>query len=138
MVTLAPGAEALSDPVQMEVGPLQELAVSLFSAGATGPASYHFNANQINYIASGDAAASALAAAFTGTSGAWYFVDGVDVLARSSERATIVALGDSITDGFGSTVGANHRWPNLLAQRILAAPAEDVYEIYDGLDEPPA
>jgi lysophospholipase L1-like esterase len=121
-VTMAPGAEALSDPVQIEVGPLQELAVSLFSSGATGPASYHFNANQINYIASGDAAPSASGAAFTGTSGAWYFVDGVDVLARPRERATIVALGDSITDGFGSTVGTNHRWPNLLAQRILAGP----------------
>ena len=130
-VTIAPGAEALSDPVRIEVGPLQELAISLFSAGATGPATYHFNANQANYVASGDAAADATGAPYTTTSAAWYFVDGVDVLSRPPDRAAIVALGDSITDGFASTVGANHRWPNFLARRILAGPPGHADSVVD-------
>jgi len=130
-VTIAPGAQALSDPVPLAVQPLAHLAVSLFSAGATGSASYHFNANQTNYIAAGDAASSASGAAFTTTTAAWYFVDDVDVLVRPEVRNAIVALGDSITDGFGSTPNANHRWPNLLAQRVLAGPPGLVDSVVD-------
>jgi lysophospholipase L1-like esterase len=130
-VTIAPGAQALSDPVPLAVQPLAHLAVSLFSAGATGPASYHFNANQTNYIAAGNAASSASGAAFTTTTAAWYFVDDVDVLVRPEVRNAIIALGDSITDGFGSTPNANHRWPNLLAQRFLAGPPGLVDSVVD-------
>ena len=130
-VRIAPGAEALSDPVQMAVRPLASLAVSLFSSGSTGPATYHFNANQTNYIARGNAASSTSGAAFTTTSAAWYFVDDIDVLVQPQTRNTIVALGDSITDGFGSTPNANHRWPNLLAQRILAGPPGLVDSVVD-------
>lgn len=131
IVRIAPGAEALSDPVQMSVRPLASLAVSLFSGGSTGPATYHFNANQTNYIAPGNAASNASGAAFTTTSAAWYFVDDVDVLVRPQTRDTIVALGDSITDGFGSTPNTNHRWPNLLAQRILGGPPGLVDSVVD-------
>ncbi len=130
-VMIAPGAEALSDPVPVVVQPLAHLAVSLFSAGATGPATYHFNANQTNYIAAGNAASSTSGAAFATTSAAWYFVDDVDVQVRPEVRNTIVALGDSITDGFGSIPNANHRWPNLLAQRILAGPPGLVDSVVD-------
>src|SRR5205823_2935138 len=79
----------------------------------------------------GNAASSTSAAGYVGSTAAWYFVDDVDVLARPSDRATIVALGDSITDGFGSTVGANHRWPNFLAERILAGPRGLVDSVVD-------
>jgi lysophospholipase L1-like esterase len=51
----------------------------------------------------------------------WYFLDGVDVPASSASRA-IVAFGDSITDGARSTAGANHRWPNFLAERLNQDP----------------
>jgi lysophospholipase L1-like esterase len=47
------------------------------------------------------------------------FLTGVDVLAPESASA-VVAFGDSITDGARSTVDANRRWPNILADRLLA------------------
>lgn len=127
IVRIAPGAEALSDPVQMAVQPLVSLAVSLFSGGATGPASYHFNANQTNYIAAGNAASSTSGAGFTTTSAAWYFVDDVDVLVRPQTRSTIVALGtrspmasaqrQTRTTG-GPTFSPNEFWPALQASLI--------------------
>jgi len=52
----------------------------------------------------------------------WYFVSGVDVLADASAGA-IALLGDSITDGRGSTTNGNDRWPDVLARRLHASAA---------------
>jgi lysophospholipase L1-like esterase len=120
-VTIKPGAEVVSDPVALNVPAQTDLAVSLFTAAATGPATYHSDAQQVNYIAAGDQAGSDSATAFTTTSQSWYFLDDVDVQAGPAAPAGVVAFGDSITDGYQSTVGANARWPNDLARRFLAA-----------------
>jgi lysophospholipase L1-like esterase len=119
-VTIPLGGEALSDPVPLKVAPLEELAVSLYLPAATGRATYHFTAQQTGYIASGDHASATAGTAYTTTDTSWYFVDGV--LAHNTAAAgTVVAFGDSITDGFASQVGANARWPNYLARRLDAA-----------------
>jgi len=131
-VTIAPGAEVVSDAVRMPVPAETDLAVSLFTQAATGPATYHSDAQQINYVSTpGDFAASESGSAFATTSGSWYFVDDVDVLAAPQTRGAIVAFGDSITDGFASTVSANARWPNDLARRILAGPPGQVHPVVD-------
>src|SRR5207248_2310426 len=81
-------------------------------------AGIHYSAQQTSYIGEGD-----LTAAVTIPEGAsitsWVFLTGVDVLAPDSASA-IVAFGDSITDGARSTVDANHRWPDILANRLIA------------------
>ncbi len=120
-VTIKPGAEAVSDPVALNVPAQTDLAVSLFTAAATGPATYHSDAQQVNYVAVGDQARSDSATAFTTTSQSWYFLDDVDVQPGPAAPAGVVAFGDSITDGYQSTVGANARWPNDLARRFSAA-----------------
>jgi len=120
-VTIRPGAEVVSDPVAVNVPAGTDLAVSLFTAVPTGPATYHSDAQQVNYISAGDQAGSDAATAFTTTSESWYFLDDVDVQASPASPAGVVAFGDSITDGYQSTVGANARWPNDLARRFLAA-----------------
>jgi lysophospholipase L1-like esterase len=51
----------------------------------------------------------------------WYIITGVEALADSSSH-TVVTLGDSITDGRGSTTDGNDRWPDFLAQRLQANP----------------
>jgi lysophospholipase L1-like esterase len=117
---IPPGAEALSDPLHLTVRPLQDLAVSLYLPQATGPATQHALGQQVNYVATGNHALDASAAAFTTQTQSWYFLDGIDVLATARDRGTIVAYGDSITDGFHSTVNANARWPNDLARRLDA------------------
>jgi lysophospholipase L1-like esterase len=122
------GAQVLSDPVAMRVWPLQELAVSVYLPGQTGAATFHADAQQVNWVsAAGDHAADSDAGAFTTPTLSWYYVSGL-VVQSSSADGTVVAFGDSITDGVGSTADADARWPNDLARRLdaLAGPTLSV------------
>lgn len=116
-VVLPAGAEVLSDPVPLGVAAGQDLAVSLYVPGSTGPATRHPGAYTTSYTAAGDHAGDPDAGAFTSTITSWYLLDGVDVRARPGTGA-VVALGDSITDGTNSTVDANRRYPDDLARRL--------------------
>ena len=117
-IQIPDGSEALSDPVRMNVPRLTDLAVSVYLPQATGPATQHALGQQVNYIASGNHTADGSGSAYTGQTQSWFFIDSVDVSSRDDQLGTLVAFGDSITDGFNSTVGANARWPNDLARRL--------------------
>ena len=114
------GAQVLSDPVAMRVQPLQDLAVSVYLPGPTGPATFHHYAQQVNWVsAPGDHAAEEDAGAFTLPVQSWYYVS--ELVVRSPGPAgTVVAFGDSITDGVGAVADTNGRWPNDLARRLDA------------------
>jgi lysophospholipase L1-like esterase len=116
-VTIPAGAQKVSDPVAFNVQPLTELAVSVYVPDATGGATNHSDAQQNGYIASGNHASDSAPSAYTHTTGSWYFVDGIDVYSKTAS-GTVVAFGDSITDGYLSLTGANARWPNYLARRL--------------------
>ena len=100
---------------------LSNLVVSLYLPDTVVVNTFHSLGVQTTYVSSqGDfTAAATLPTASTTTS--WFFLTGVSV-ATKRPPAAIVALGDSITDGYASTVDANRRWPNLLASRLQAAP----------------
>lgn len=117
-VRIPAGEQVLSDPVGMRVSALQELAVSIYVPGRTGVATLHSQAQQVNWVSTeGDHAGEAGADAFMIPVPSWYYLSGLDV--RSSGAAgTVVAFGDSITDGVQSSVGSNDRWPNDLARRL--------------------
>jgi lysophospholipase L1-like esterase len=117
-VRIPAGEEVLSDPVGMQVSALQELAVSIYLPGRAGVATVHAGAQQVNWVSTaGDHAAEAGADAFMIPTESWYYLSGLDV--RLSRAAgTLVAFGDSITDGVNSTVNGNDRWPNDLARRL--------------------
>jgi lysophospholipase L1-like esterase len=120
-IAIPEGAEALSDPVVLPVGSQQDLAISLFTAGETGPATVHGSAFQTNYVSDpGNFAAADSAAAFTKTTGSWFFVSAVDVLASPEVKGAVVALGDSITDGASARPDKNERWTDVLERRLLA------------------
>jgi lysophospholipase L1-like esterase len=114
----------------MHVRPLEELAVSVYLPTATGPATNHGDAQQTNYIASGNQAAATAATAYTSTASSWFFVDGVDVRDPGS-ATTVVAFGDSITDGYLSQTGGNDRYPNYLARRLSAAQGSHAPAVVD-------
>ena len=117
-VSIPPNALVLSDPVKLAAPASGDLAISIFLPGKTTGAGIHYSAQQTAYIGAGDqTAAASIADPATITS--WVFLTGVDVLAPHSASA-VVAFGDSITDGARSTVDANRRWPNTLAERLLA------------------
>ena len=85
----------------------------------------------MNYVAAGNAAGSELGSTFTTQTYAWYFLDGVDVQPAAQVGGTVVAFGDSITDGYQSTVNANLRWPNDLARRFVALPPAQDHAVVD-------
>jgi lysophospholipase L1-like esterase len=117
-VTIPPNALVLSDPISISVAPLSDLAISLFLPKPELGGGIHYSAQQTNYLAGGDlTSAIDLPSATTLTS--WAFLTGVDVDAPMS-AGTIIAFGDSITDGARSSNDTNHRWPNYLADRLLA------------------
>ncbi|MEU8229151.1 SGNH/GDSL hydrolase family protein [Actinoplanes sp. NPDC048967] len=114
--SIPPGAPALSDPVALPVPALSDLVVSIHLPRRTAAATVHGSAFQTNYLAAGNVTRSpALTGATAVTS--WYFLSGVSV-ATAPRAASIVAFGDSITDGAITTVDANHRWPDFLARRL--------------------
>jgi lysophospholipase L1-like esterase len=120
-VTIPPHADVYSDPVVMRVAPESNLSIDLYVPGPTGPATYHHLSYQTTFWASGDRVEQSGADGFTNSDRAWYFLDGVDVRGGDA-RGTVVTLGDSITNGQGSTVNGNNRWPDDLARRLLASP----------------
>jgi lysophospholipase L1-like esterase len=112
----------VSDPVDLEVPALSDLAISLFFPQTTEALTTHSLALQTNYVSAetGDSTAEAkFPVAKTIVS--WPFLTGVDIVA-SSRGAAIVAFGSSTTDGDGSTKDANRRWPDVLAERLQKSP----------------
>jgi lysophospholipase L1-like esterase len=119
-VTIPAGSAVTSDPLTGTVAPLAELAISIYLPGATGPATSHQYAGQTTFVAAGDRVADASGASFNRRLPSWYFATEVDVRTATAD-GTIVAFGDSITDGVGSEAGSDDRWPNFLARRLEAA-----------------
>ncbi|GLY71204.1 SGNH/GDSL hydrolase family protein [Amycolatopsis taiwanensis] len=120
-LTIPPGGEVQSDPVSLAVPEGGNLLVSVYTPQAGGPVTYHQVANQTSYVsAAGDHATEEAGGAYLEKITFWPYVSRVDVLSRAS--GTVVTLGDSITDGNNSTRDANHRWPDYLADRLIAQP----------------
>jgi lysophospholipase L1-like esterase len=119
-VTIPPGAPIVSDPVDFDIPNLAELAVSIYLPQTTAGLSGHTLGVQTTFVAapgSGDQT-GAVAVPTPTTTLIRYFLAGIDVLAGDEVKA-VVTFGDSITDGFNSTVDANRRWPDRLAERLL-------------------
>jgi lysophospholipase L1-like esterase len=119
-VTIPAGAEFISDPIDIQVAPLSDLAVSIHydlpPDGQTG----HPGSRATSYLVHGDVVTAA------GLPGArkfdhWYQLAAIDVVAQP-DAAAIVTLGDSITDGHGATTNGNDRWTDVLAKRLQGDP----------------
>ena len=118
-VTIPPGAPMVSDPVDLEVAPLTDLAISLYLPGNTGSPTTHAMGLRNAYVSeAGDFTRDAEISSGS-TMNSWYWVSAVDVLAPEG-ASVIVAFGDSITDGATSTPGTNGSWPSVLAERLPA------------------
>jgi len=115
------GALAISDPIDLEIPALADLAVSVYVASDPGSLSEHVLGLHTTYVASGDATGKTVLAGATKAQ-SWYWISSIDVLAPA-DSALIVAFGDSITDGATSTPDAERSWPGILAARLEASPA---------------
>jgi lysophospholipase L1-like esterase len=117
-IAIPPGAPALSDPVDLEVPDLAEVAVSIYLPDPTAGQTVHSVGRQTAYISqAGDFTGAPTIPAPT-TTEMRFFLSGIEV--QADDRAkSIVTLGDSLTDGMNSTLDANKRWPDRLAERLL-------------------
>ncbi|MET7641196.1 SGNH/GDSL hydrolase family protein [Streptomyces sp. NPDC005438] len=113
------GAQLVSDPVGFTVPEDSNLLVSVHLPGPVYAAPVHSATQQSSFLSeggSGDRTGDRQGGSFTRTLRMWPFLTGVDV---RGGPGSVVALGDSITDGVGSTEDQNRRWPNVLARRLL-------------------
>ncbi|MFB8181402.1 SGNH/GDSL hydrolase family protein [Streptomyces sp. NPDC055966] len=120
-VTVAPGAVAWSDPLPGTLPPGTDLAVSLHTPAAAGPATGHGMAMQTSYTGPGNHTAEESGANWTRATGSWWYLDAVSVRPSRAAVRAVAALGDSITDGWHSTTDLNRRWPDYLARRLNTA-----------------
>ena len=119
-VTLPVGGRLASDPVPLNVPDQADLLVTVYTPHPSGPVTYHPDSLQFSFLArGGDHAAQESGTSFSEASNHWQYVDGVDVAGGRATRS-VVAFGDSITDGAGSNWN-NLRWPDFLARRLLRA-----------------
>ncbi|WP_428935765.1 GDSL-type esterase/lipase family protein [Streptomyces sp. ACT015] len=143
-VEIPAGAQAFSDPLAFTVPQDTNLLVSFHLPGTVPAAPVHRLAVQRSYLSEpGDHTADVSATAYPTVLTSWPLLTGVDV---GGGPGSVVALGDSITDGTMSTTDANRRWPNVLAARLLGQGAVPRYgvlnagisgnrvvsEVYDG------
>ena len=126
------GAMVVSDQIDFELAPLADLAITIHVRGAPPDVTGHPGSRTTSFFQAGDAvSARALPSAVRVEH--WYFLSGIDV-AAGPDAAAIAVLGDSITDGRGSTTDGNDRWPDVLARRLQSNDAtRDVAVLNHGI-----
>jgi lysophospholipase L1-like esterase len=110
------GAQVVSDPVDLRIAPMSNLTVSCYLAAgqATLNLTSHPGSRTTTHLVNGD---HHLDTDLPGSAGAdhWYLISGVEVVGSES---ALVIVGDSLTDGRGSTTNGNDRWPDQLSARL--------------------
>jgi lysophospholipase L1-like esterase len=117
---IPPGAVVVSDPVDLEVAPLSHLAISVYLPSRTAATTAHSLGLQTTYVSPPGDFTDVAVMPVASTNQSWWFLTGVEVTA-SGRTAAVATIGDSITDGARSTPDTNNRWPDHLAERLLAS-----------------
>ena len=116
-VVIPPGEVALSDPFEFDLPALTNVAVSVYFGDISATTiTGHPGSRTTSFIVASNSVSTASLPGAKKTAH-WYLITGIEVQAHNSSKA-IVVLGDSITDGRGSTTDGNDRWPDVLAQRL--------------------
>ncbi len=117
-LVIPPGKTAVSDAVDFDLAVAADVAVSLYFGEVPPDLTGHPGSRATSYIKTGDASGDhAMSGAVT--TDHWYILGCIETLADSS-RSVLVAAGDSLTDGRGSTTNGNDRWPDNLFRRLQA------------------
>jgi lysophospholipase L1-like esterase len=119
-VTVPAGSTVTSDPIDLALPALADLAITLYLPVETLPSTSHPQSARGYVSDAGDFTGATDGAPFRTPTQHWFFLDTVEVL-RQDDASAIVAFGDSVTEGTGTTFDANRRWPDFLARRLVAA-----------------
>lgn len=117
-ITIPAGAPALSDPVELAVPAQADLAISLYLPGTVQATTIHDMALTSSYLSPAGDYTSSVSMPVSRSITSWPFLTEVDVDGAAS---TLVAIGDSLTDGARSTGNVNRRWPDYLVRRLQAS-----------------
>ncbi len=142
-VTIAEDSWQNSDPIDLDFisdpnNPLlidKSLAVSFHIVGESGPMTYHAKASQSSYLAAkgaADVCSSEDEAAFPYATTSWFFLDALE-MNMAAPTKVIVAFGDSISDGSGSTINGFDRWPDVVSRRLHAKFGNTVALVNQGI-----
>lgn len=130
-IVIPPGAPVMSDPVDLPLPALGTVVVSFFVPDVTPVTTFHWDARQTMYIVAGNKVAET---DFKPDSTIVARILLSEILVdRPANARAIVTFGDSITDGDSSTVDANHRWPDVLARRLIDAGGPPVAILNQGI-----
>jgi lysophospholipase L1-like esterase len=117
---IPPGASVISDPLDIELRSFARLSVSYFGEGFIPVETHHFEAQQTAYISVPGDFTSAGEMIIQQTTTSHYLLSDIYVQAAANTRA-VICFGDSITDGYGSSIDADRRWPDVFAERFSGA-----------------
>jgi lysophospholipase L1-like esterase len=131
-ITIPAGAPAFSDPVDIVVKPLAEVSVSIYLAEPAPVASMHGQASHDSYICGPGDLTSKAELAGADTNQAWYFLSGIAIWMPAG-IATLVAFGNSITQGYGAKSGSYIDYPDQLAQRLAAQRVKTLAIVNQGI-----
>ncbi|WP_406165373.1 RICIN domain-containing protein [Streptomyces sp. NBC_00996] len=130
-VTIPKGQDVASDPIPMDVAADTGQLVSLHLPGTPAGTTWHAEAQQDAWVSTaGNHVTEDGLGNYPTKKWSWYFLEGLDVIS-STATGTLVCVGDSITDGVGSTSGTNRRWPDYLARRMNSAPGGPTLGVVD-------
>lgn len=123
---IPPGAVVMSDPLVFDLPAITNVAVSTYFGNISATTiNGHPGSRTTSFIIASNAVSAASLPTASKTKH-WYIITGIEVLGDGAGKS-IVVLGDSITDGRGSTDDGNNRWPDILAERLATnAPTSSV------------
>jgi lysophospholipase L1-like esterase len=128
-VTIPQGGEVVSDPVPYTLAAGRDLAVDLYLPLSTGVPTGHLEARQTSYISTAGDHVGSTSLPVGSTMTSWDFLTDVEVLKPLTRG--LITFGDSLTDGTGSTLDADHRYPDYLATALAAQPATRDISVVD-------
>ncbi|NMH75780.1 SGNH/GDSL hydrolase family protein [Pseudonocardia xinjiangensis] len=132
ITTVPAGAPVLSDPIDIPVAALSRLVVSLYLTDRVDTVTCHGTFNALGWIIPGDATALTSTPAGATPMPAGALITAVEAEAALPSKAVAV-LGDSRVDGIGSTPGADRRWTDVLAERLVARGGSTLCVINQGI-----
>jgi lysophospholipase L1-like esterase len=132
-VSVPPGADYLSDAVPMTVASQADLVITAYVAHAPTILTLHAGARATSFYVKGEHVAEEHFES-PQTCTRWYFLEGVETTHSGGTARSVISLGDSITDGHGSTTDGNDRWPDVLARRMAAnGPTRTIGVVNEGI-----
>ena len=117
-VTMEAGATVVSDPIEFKLKPRMDLAITIYYGQTSATVTGHPGSRTTSYLLGGN---TSINTDFTGAieTEHWYNISAIDVLALSN-TACVAVLGNSITDGRGTTTNLQNRWTDILSERLIA------------------